>query len=156
MPRVFRKKISRISLRFCWQRARREARSEDSTGKRRDRREISRLRRPTSRRSEREEKSSACSARNDSFGFGDSAACCGACGGSVEPSSAAGFGAGNFRAAAQLLQRAAKLDDVLRRLRGASFQCAGSDQYVERRIARTQVGLSDDGRREIRNDAACC
>src|SRR6266850_1959594 len=99
-----------------------------------DRREISRLRRPTSRRSEREEEPSACSARNDSVRFGgeggcggacscdEACDCGGACGCGIELLGAAGIGAGDL---------------------GAIDQC------VECGFAGAQVGVPDDGRRKI-------
>src|SRR6266851_3310178 len=64
--------------------------------------------------------------------------------------------AGDAAAARGFGEGAAELADVLRGLRGAAVQRAGADQHFECGDARSQVGLSDDGGREVRNDAAGC
>src|SRR5712664_682816 len=64
--------------------------------------------------------------------------------------------AGDAAAAGGFGEGAAELADVLRGLRGAAVQRAGADQHFECGDARSQVGLSDDGGREVRNDAAGC
>src|SRR6266851_9840974 len=64
--------------------------------------------------------------------------------------------AGDAAAAGGFGERAAELADVLRGLRGAAVQRAGADQHFECGEARPQVGVPDDGGREVRNDAAGC
>src|SRR6266700_2837826 len=51
---------------------------------------------------------------------------------------------------------ASALADVFGRLRGTAVQRAGPNQNFECRDACSQVGVPDNGGREIRNDAAGC
>src|SRR5713101_5974730 len=69
---------------------------------------------------------------------------------------AIGERASDAAAAAGFREGTAKLVDVLRRLRRAPLQRAPSDQHFQCVLARSEVGLSDHGWRQIRNDTACC
>src|SRR2546425_5592151 len=75
--------------------------------------------------------------------------CGGACGCGIELLGAAGIGAGDLGAIAECVEGAAKLADVFWQLCGTPVQRAGSDQYFECGFAGAQVGVPDDGRREI-------
>src|SRR6266436_1762044 len=62
-------------------------------------------------------------------------------------------GTGDAAAPAGFRKRAAELADIFRRLRGASVQRARPDQYGECACIGGEMGLSDDGRRQIRDNA---
>src|ERR1700730_11866466 len=63
---------------------------------------------------------------------------------------------GDATALAGFGKRAAELAYVLWRLCWAPLQHAGSDHDGECLGTRPEVGVSDDGRREIRDEAPCC
>ena len=64
------------------------------------------------------------------------------------------FGPGHRRTPGQLRQRAAELDDLLRRLLRQTLQRARSNQHGKRAIARSEVGVSTRLHRQDGNFAA--